>query len=241
MGEAFIIRRGGSGGGLSGCSVVAHIDTGSTVAAYSDAAATVKVRDGREIGTSGDFLITGLSAGTYYIKAEKGEKSRVGIVTFSGESIEYLDWTYDLPLYDRGDENTLVTGGWEGVASTKFGGSTAFAPNITRYADYMYVDIAGAGNYKGGYITTANPIDLSKYSSVHLICETAYGYKNEIGVLDAGRSSVLARKTLEKAEVNDTTLDISGINQMGYIAISLRCETSDDRYIRSVSLVELTV
>lgn len=243
MGDAFIVRRGG--GGLSKCSIIVHIETGSTVGAYSNSSATTLVKAGKELGTSGDYLITGLNTGTYYVKATKGTKSRIGRVVLSAESVAYLNWTYDVPLYDYGDENTVVTGGWIGVKSNILGGSNKPASiTLDKYADYMYFAVVGSSstgtNYIGGYITTENYIDLSKFSQVHLVCTTNWTRTCKLAVLNSSQNTVLAQTTLARHTNVDTTLDISSISQLGYIAISIECDTGD-RNIPSISLVELKV
>lgn len=101
MSEAFITRRGG--GGLSKCSIIVHIDSGSTVGAYSDSAATTLVKMGKEIGTSGDYVITGLNTGTYYVKASKGTNSIISTaLTFQSYGANYVELSYVVPsAYQR--------------------------------------------------------------------------------------------------------------------------------------------
>lgn len=236
----FIMGSGGSG--LSRCSIIVHIDTGSSVAAYSNPAATdtYLVKTGREIGTTGDYIISGLEVGTYYVKATKSGKTKVSsAVTFQSYSVLYLVMNYSMLLYSYGDENTSVTGGWAGVSSTIFGGENAAAPSITRYSDHLYADVIGIGNYKGGYITTGNPINLTGYTQLHLICQTANAFSNKLGVLNSAKNTIRAQQTLSKNTSNNIYINISSINESCFVAISLQCETTDDRYIPSISLVEL--
>lgn len=92
------ITVGGGGGGLSKCSIIVHIDTGSTVGAYSNSAATTLVKAGKEIGTSGDYVITGLEVGTYYVKATKNEQTAVSkAVSFTGYGVKEISLNYLVP------------------------------------------------------------------------------------------------------------------------------------------------
>lgn len=87
-------------GGLSKCSIIVHIDSGSTVAAYSNASATTKVKDAKEIGTSGDYLITGLNVGTYYVKATKNTDETIsGAVVFLAVGVVDLPMSYAVPIF----------------------------------------------------------------------------------------------------------------------------------------------
>lgn len=91
-------------GGLSKCSIIVHIDTGSTVGAYSNSAATTLVKTGKEIGTSGDYLITGLNTGTYYVKASKGGQSAISsAITFSNYGIKDVVLSYAFVIWQNGD------------------------------------------------------------------------------------------------------------------------------------------
>ena len=132
MGDAFIVRRGG-GSGLSKCSIIVHAETGSTVAAYSNSAATTKVKDAKEIGTSGSYVITGIEVGTYYAKATKGTKSKISsAITFSAYAVKEVTLPYSVFLYDTGNEFTDYTGGWIKTNVSYNGGTlTKNATNLT--------------------------------------------------------------------------------------------------------------
>lgn len=62
--------------------IIISIDSGSTVAAYSDAACTTKIKDAVE-KSRGEFWITGLDNETYYIKATLNEEEAIESYTIS--------------------------------------------------------------------------------------------------------------------------------------------------------------
>lgn len=119
MGSAFIVRRGG-GGGLSKCSIIVHIDSGYTVGAFSNSAATTLVKTGKEIGTSGDYVITGLDVGTYYVKAVKGAQSVISnAIMFTGYGIKDVVLSFEVIFYDGGNNISMFSGG---SYTTEYGG-----------------------------------------------------------------------------------------------------------------------
>lgn len=145
MGDAFIVRRGG-GGGLSKCSIIVHIDSGSTVAAYSNASATTKVKDGKEIGTSGDYLITGLNTGTYYVKATKNTDETIsGAIVFSADGIIDLQMSYAVPIFG------LAYQSWSEISN-----------NMTKnYVDSTYRQFNNTNPTLQLYSTSGNQLDYS--------------------------------------------------------------------------------
>ena len=159
MGDAFIVRRGG-GAGLSKCSIIVHIDSGSTVAAYSNAEATTKVKDGKEIGTSGDYLITGLNTGTYYVKATKnGESTISGAITFSEYGIEDVVLSYALIIWKNGD----------GIASFRSKFSDVYG-GTSSYLNAAGNVVVTLPTYEGNQSTMASvsSINITGYSTLEV-------------------------------------------------------------------------
>nr|DAH65428.1 MAG TPA: hypothetical protein [Caudoviricetes sp.] len=100
MSDVAVHHIGGGGGSLSKCSIIVHIDTGSSVGAYSDAAGSTKIAPAKEISTSGDYVISGLDIGTYYVKAEKNSDSTISsAITFSAYGIKELTLSYAVPMF----------------------------------------------------------------------------------------------------------------------------------------------
>lgn len=100
------------GVGLSKCSIIVHVDTGSTVGAYSNSAATTLVKTGKEIGTNGSYLISGLETGTYYyVKATKGAQTAISAaITFTAEGVKEVTLSYLVPIEYQAVEYLESTG-----------------------------------------------------------------------------------------------------------------------------------
>ena len=73
--------------------IIISIDSGSTVAAYSDAACTTLVKAAVE-KSSGEFWITNLDNGTYYIKATKGSDEAITSYTISEYGVYRISMDY---------------------------------------------------------------------------------------------------------------------------------------------------
>ena len=84
---------GGGGGSSTKSTIIVSIDTGSTVAAYSDSSYTTLVKTASEKST-GEFWLTGLNNGTYYLKATKGSDEATTSYTISQYGVYRITMTY---------------------------------------------------------------------------------------------------------------------------------------------------
>lgn len=73
--------------------MIISIDSGSTVAAYSDAACTTLVKNATE-KSSGEFWITNVDNGTYYIKATKDSDEVIKSCTISEYGVYRITMNY---------------------------------------------------------------------------------------------------------------------------------------------------
>lgn len=218
MGEGFIVRRGGTGG-LSGCTVVVFAGSGSTVAAYSDAAATVKVKDGKELGTGGSYYITGLAVGTYYIKATRGTQTKISpAVSFAAEGIQTVALSYEKVLFRDGvlaaELGNLHKNGGSGAAALwRLEGGNLQAANDTSQGGYA--------NLYGGF---DNPIDITGFTALHVRAASIYGD------LDVSAHSIglAATNTTSYADIEasvspsgsaEYTVDLTGLSGTSYYLI----------------------
>lgn len=188
-------------GGLSKCSIIVNIDTGSTVAAYSNAAATTLVKTGKEIGTSGNYIITGLNTGTYYIKATKGSKSKISsAVTFSAFGIKVVSMAYEFVIFRDGVLNSSmgnlkkISGGGN-TSSWQLAGGNLVAYNETTSAGYANI-----------YVGFDNPINISGFSTLH----------------------VRAKNSNHYLDIPTRRIGLSETNTQDFQDITVYCEPDDD-------------
>lgn len=88
---------GGGGGSSTKSTIIVSIDTGSTVAAYSDSSYQTLVKTASE-KTTGEYWLTGLDNGTYYIKATKGSDEDTLAYTISEYGVYRVSMVYrDIP------------------------------------------------------------------------------------------------------------------------------------------------
>ena len=71
-------------------------------------------------------------------------------------------------LYDNGDVNTPVTGGWASRAWAEKSGDTALAPTLTLEANQMKGSFASNSVYKSGVIEPRKDIDLTNYDTIQI-------------------------------------------------------------------------
>lgn len=84
---------GGGGGSSTKSTIIVSIDTGSTVAAYSDSSYQTLVKTASEKST-GEYWLTGLDNGTYYLKATKGSDVSTMPYTISEYGVYRISMAY---------------------------------------------------------------------------------------------------------------------------------------------------
>lgn len=128
---------------------------------------------------------------------------------------ETVNLTYDLVLFDFGDECTDITGGW--LAKGKKGGSEGWGgktPTVTKYIGYYEIAFSGSG---GGLYTTTNKIDLSGYKTLKMLFqhEKAWGKHSAFGAWDNGNvimngfTNTAAKYILETNSVYNEDVELS--------------------------------
>lgn len=167
---------GGGGGSSTKSTIIVSIDTGSTVAAYSDSSYQTLVKTASEKST-GEYWLTGLNNGTYYLKATKDNDEATLTYTISEYGVYRvtMDYTPDqvihyTMLYDGSLGNATanqcsdLTGGWARTGYTV--NSTYWNLNdLTLAATNMNGTTANGQLYIRGMQT---PIDASDYVGLFL-------------------------------------------------------------------------
>lgn len=196
MGEAFITRRGG---GTPYAAIGVTYPSGS-VCTCTNGTLTLTAKD-----TSGKALFVIPSAGTWTVKAVKGSQSTSKAVSITAEGqVEIVTLTYELILFDGGD-NTGVTGGWTyTITKDDYGGPSAREDNLT-VGTTLYWLPGRRWNTEGtdqknnnGYAHTKNKIDVTNYNTITAVSNYAQGH------LTVGNASVALK-------VGTVSLDISAL------------------------------
>ena len=151
---------------LSKCSIIVHIDTGSTVGAYSDAEATTLVKAGKEIGTSGYYFITGLNTGKYYIKAVKGSNTVISnAIIFFADGVEEIEMFYRVPSTYQAVEYLESTGTQCINTGYNPSASSGFEIDYVSKSSIMTIDAEGFGSLFGSRTASkANEFQMTTYS-----------------------------------------------------------------------------
>ena len=126
-------------------------------------------------------------------------------------------------LYDNGDENVAVTGGWVNGRTYSVN-----APYVrTKNSDHLYIQAEIAGTYRHGIIqfSTSNKLNYSLYSSAQIDLEVTSINGNgsgSVAVYDnlsgSGGEIVVAYNSLSRQTV---TADISGITSTKHFAVGV--------------------
>ena len=151
--------------------IVINVDYALTIAYFSatinvtyPAGSTCTATDGSTVltapDTSGSYIFTVTNAGTWTVSCTDGTEnaSTTVSITTDGQSAT-VKLTYDLVLYDSGDQYTDITGGWTGVGYTSSG---AEAPGTLG-------DTAMIFNSDGTHqptLGTLNSIDFTGYTTL---------------------------------------------------------------------------
>ena len=196
MGEAFIIRRGG---GTPYAAIGVTYPSGS-VCTCTNGTLTLTAKD-----TSGKAIFVIPSAGTWTVKAVRGDKMTSKAVSITAEGqVATVTLTYELILFDGGD-NTGVTGGWTyTITKDDYGGPSAREDNLT-VGTTLYWLPGRSWNTEGtdqknrnGYAHTKNKIDVTNYNTITAVSKYAEGH------LTVGDASVALK-------VGTVSLDISAL------------------------------
>ena len=174
---------------------------------------TLKSRD-----ASGKALFNVPAAGTWTVTAKTtdGSKEKSVDVTITAEGqVTTITLSYELFLYNAGNEYTDITGGWTSSGYTAI--RTIHAG--TKYNTYMY--FPALSDHTSIYMLgTNNIIQLKNYSKLIISVESSSGVSNECVISNSktmfnSGASVIAYKALVNGE---NELDISSLDS-GFITL----------------------
>ena len=140
-------------------SIIAVTYPEGSVCTCSNGTKTLKAR-----GTSGEALFN-VPTGTWTVTATDGSRTTSNTVSIMQEGqIESVTLFYTLILYDNGNENNSVTGGWIEIAKAPSSGSSAGPLTITRNTENIV--ITGPSPYYGGVFIAKNKMNLTVYNKL---------------------------------------------------------------------------
>ena len=153
-----------------------------------------------------------------------------------GEWVLFSEFVTDIDLFNMGDTCDKVTGGW---GTTDGGAVTESKLNVSCYY-----------NHSGAQVFSKNSVDLSKYKTLHVLCESFYtesyfgimskAPSNASGGYDTSYGQCTARGTISAAS-KEFTLDISSHSGNYYIWLGNTGGGSSQNYGCTVSKVWLTL
>lgn len=156
---------GGGGGSSTKSTIIVSIDTGSTVQAYSDSSYQALVKTASE-KTTGEYWLTGLDNGTYYIKATKGTDTATASYTISEYGVYRIAMAYrSVPVFTYSgtyevvhDDDTTISNVGNYIGDWKIRFLTSGTLNISALcgaADGIDIFAVGGGGGGGGGTSAA--------------------------------------------------------------------------------------
>ena len=156
---------GGGGGSSTKSTIIVSIETGSTVAAYSDSSYTTLVKTASE-KTTGEYWMTGLDNGTYYLKATKGSDVSTISYTISEYGVYRIAMAYrSVPVFTYSgtyevvhDDDTTISNVGNYIGDWKIRFLTSGTLNISALcgaADGIDIFAVGGGGGGGGGTSAA--------------------------------------------------------------------------------------
>lgn len=210
MNESFIVRRGGVSVGSAFAVISATYPVGS-VCTCVNGTKTLKAPD-----TSGNAIFYIPEAGTWTVSCTDGVQTASKQVDinrlYQGKSVNL---TYDLILFDFGDECDEITGGW--LAQGKKGGSEGWigkAPTVTKFNGYYEIIFSAQ---RGGLYTTTNTIDLSEWKTLKMLFQNkeatgtgfVFGAWDNTTVFMNGFTNVAAKYGLNSNTIYNEDAEVS--------------------------------
>ena len=201
-----------SGGGKAFAAISVTYPEGS-VCTCTNGTKTLKAKD-----TCGKYLFLLPEGGTWTVSCTDGSQTANFYATVEQNCSYAITLSYELYLYNAGDQCTSVTGGW-GTSGYSYSGRTVSAGILE--SDKM--SLVGSSTY-AVMLGTANAIDVTDYSTLYVEGEPT-GTINNVSINAAVcTSKVASTKAAEISFGGDLSrsvksVDISGITGNVYITV----------------------
>ena len=179
---------------------------------------TLKARD-----TSGKALFN-VTVGEWTVSCTDGSStvSKSVTITATGQ-VESVKLSYDLILYDSGEEYSDITGGWSGFAC--YSGTSK--GTFTKNSSSIYIKSNGSKGAQSIAAAPANKIDITDISTLK-VNVTSFNVQSEYRayfLLSSSRDTSSVSNSVASKEIKGTgeiALDISGLSGSYYVIVYTR-------------------
>lgn len=148
--------------------------------------------------TSGHWMFQIPRAGEWTVTAENESSSKSETVNITESRAYTVDIKFTLVLYDSGSEYPESTGEWSVTSSS---GEYAHACEITKNSSNM---VFFAGYHSTASFSHSQPIDMSKYATLHILGK----FDNK----STGESGTVGVSTSNSGEEFNASVSMSGID-----------------------------
>ena len=198
-----------------------------SVCTCSNGTKTLKAKD-----TSGKALFNVPSAGTWTVNCTDGSStvSKSVTITATGQ-FESVKLSYDLILYDSGEEYSDITGGWSGFAC--YSGTSK--GTFTKNSSSIYIKSNGSKGAQSIAASPENKIDITDISTLK-VNVTSFNVQSEYRsyfILSSSRNTSSVDNSVATKEITgtgETELDISGLSGSYYVIVYNRAVNGANTY-----------
>ena len=231
MSDAYLVRRGGSGG-LSANAAVLHVKApaGCTVSFAKGGVVAKVLGPGKSHVNSADssfadwyYAVTPGNFGSWTVTGANSEGSISQTVTVN--AVKQYDVTVSFGrLYWQGNEYVGVTGGWGAAQAYYDGGNYSYRQLVITKNSGNIVLTSSNKNDTEGCLGTANKVELTRYNTLKVnvtgINTTVY-CKPRIIVSPANTGKVSAASTVQVTSNGVASLNISSLSGKYYVLLCL--------------------
>lgn len=224
-----MVGKTNAGGGGSGklFAIIAVTYPAGSVCTCSNGTKTLKAKD-----TSGKALFNVPSAGAWTVSCTDGSStvSKSVTITATGQ-VESVKLSYDLILYDSGEEYSDITGGWSGFAC--YSGTSK--GTFTKNSSSIYIKSNGSKGAQSIAAAPANKIDITDISTLK-VNVTSFNVQSEYRayfLLSSSRDTLSVSESVASKEIKGTgeiALDISGLSGSYYVIVYTRAVDGTNTY-----------
>ena len=206
--------------------VIAVTYPAGSVCTCSNGTKTLKAKD-----TSGKALFN-VSVGEWTVSCTDGSStvSKSVTITATGQ-VESVKLSYDLILYDSGEEYSDITGGWSGFAC--YSGTSK--GTFTKNSSSIYIKSNGSKGAQSIAAAPANKIDITDISTLK-VNVTSFNVQSEYRayfLLSSSRDTSSVSNSVASKEIKGTgeiALDISGLSGSYYVIVYTRAVNGAGTY-----------
>ena len=198
-----------------------------SVCTCSNGTKTLKAKD-----TSGKALFNVPSAGTWTVSCTDGSStvSKSVTITATGQ-VESVKLSYDLILYDSGEEYSDITGGWSGFAC--YSGTSK--GTFTKNSSSIYIKSNGSKGAQSIAAAPENKIDITDISTLK-VNVTSFNAQSEYRayfLLSSSRDTSSASNSVATKEIKGTgevALNVSSLSGSYYVLVYTRAVNGAGTY-----------